>query len=605
VDEVQVGIAACADRERVQHDVARRIRVRVRAEGPTDRFLQRHRRGSRDCNTLAGQAPRRKTRRQRNGCRGVRRGADGTSAAAQDAASRDRLRPRKTVNALNGATVGAPESASPRCGTRPRPTVPIVRDSATRCANSSERLLAIAPRLMLETRRPGALLAPAPQTKNRGGYQAMRISRRAKRALTLVALGAVLTGMLVVSTKTYAEQAVPAAGDVIDRTNMHLYSDYLSPGLKWIIERGVKMRVRDYGKLQLAKPFLEATEQYAGQVKLSDDETYLINHVAGLPFPIIDDNDPKIAAKLIFNFNAAIAVDDLDLRNFDCDTGTVGKDGDPLHVERHFLIDHIRRLYWIERTEVDPKPVNPVNDDQVRYKEALYPIIEPFDLKGTGFTFNRYIDHERQDDSWLYLPQLRRVRRLSSAQRSDALFGQDTDQDSYAGYAGNPAWMTWKYLGTKTIMGSYHSEHLPVKWGEGSANFMHDDWWEPRKVWIVEGVSKLPQYAYSKRVIMIDQDTYRIPSTDMYDQAGELWKMWVNNYKFAKKAIPEAKYGFDWDVSFNPSISMIDFQLEHATHCSLPSSTFPGEQGWYINVGDQEGTTEEYFALSSIISAGR
>jgi len=31
------------------------------------------------------------------------------------------------------------------------------------------------------------------------------------------------------------------------------------------------------------------------------------------------------------------------------------------------------------------------------------------------------------------------VRRMSSAQRSDALFGQDADQDSYWGYSGHIA----------------------------------------------------------------------------------------------------------------------------------------------------------------------
>jgi hypothetical protein len=425
------------------------------------------------------------------------------------------------------------------------------------------------------------------------------------RSIKLIAISAAAATAFSAALPVHAEQAVPKAGTVIDRTNMHEYTEYLTPGLQWVVERAVKMRVRDYGKLLMPDPFLEATEKYSAQVKLAEDGTHILDHVAGMPFPLVDSNDPFIATKLIYNFNAAIAVDDLDLRNFDCDTGAVGKDGDPLHIERHFLIDHIRRLYYQERLEVDPKPLLPENSDGVRYKEALYPIIEPFDLKGTGFTSNRYADHTRQDDSWLYLPQLRRVRRLSSAQRSDALFGQDTDQDSYAGYAGNPSWMTWTYLGEKTIMGSMHSENLPVKWAEGSANFMHDDLWEPRKVWVVEGVSKLPQYAYSKRVINIDQDVYRIPTTDMYDNAGELWKMWVNNFKFAKKAIPEATYGFDWDVSYNPSISMIDFQLEHATHCALPSATFPGEQGWYINVGDKEGTTADYFALSAIIAAGR
>ena len=185
------------------------------------------------------------------------------------------------------------------------------------------------------------------------------------------------------------------------------------------------------------------------------------------------------------------------------------------------------------------------------------------------------------------------------------MFGQDTDQDSYAGYAGNVAWMDWKFLGEKTMLGGFHAQNLPVIWGEGSANFLHADRWEPRDVYVVEGVSKLPQYAYGKRVIFLDKESYRIPYTDIYDTAGELWKIWVNNYKYAGRPIPNAKYGFDYDVSYNPSISMVDMQLVHATHCSLPSNKFENEQGWYLNVGDEEGTTAEYFSLSNIIAAAR
>jgi hypothetical protein len=48
--------------------------------------------------------------------------------------------------------------------------------------------------------------------------------------------------------------------------------------------------------------------------------------------------------------------------------------------------------------------------------------------------------------------------------------------------------------------------------------------------------------------------------------------MWVNNYKFDKRPFPGAKYGFDWDVAYRPSITMIDMQLEHSTACALPSA---------------------------------
>src|SRR5947207_2254422 len=100
---------------------------------------------------------------------------------------------------------------------------------------------------------------------------------------------------------------------------------------------------------------------------------------------------------------------------------------------------------------VDPKPAPPAKDD-FRFKELLGPVTSPFDLKGLGGLTFRYRSANRQDETWLYMPTLRRVRRMSTAQRSDALFGQDTDPDSYWGYNGHIAWMDWKLLGVKKML---------------------------------------------------------------------------------------------------------------------------------------------------------
>ena len=137
-----------------------------------------------------------------------------------------------------------------------------------------------------------------------------------------------------------------------------------------------------------------------------------------------------------------------------------------------------------------PKPVLLPNTEGVRAKPSLHPILEPFDLKGVGLTGIRYLDPDRQDDTWLYLPTLRRVRRLSSAQRSDALFGQDTDVDSYGGYAGQIPWFTWKFLGDKKILGTFHAEKFPVEYCPGGGDFVYCDNWEKRDVWVVEGVAE-------------------------------------------------------------------------------------------------------------------
>jgi len=198
------------------------------------------------------------------------------------------------------------------------------------------------------------------------------------------------------------------------------------------------------------------------------------------------------------------------------------------------------------------------------------------------------------------------VRRLSSAQRSDALFGQDADIDSYGGYAGNPAWMDWRLVGTRRVLAPLHTRNFPAVWSRGAANFLFDDTWEMRDVYIVEGTSRIPDYAYSKRVLYIDRHSFVIPYTEMYDQKGVLWKAWVNQFNIGRKVFPGAVTAvYDYEQQFIPALSIFDMQLEHATRCLLPSPSVEGEEGWYFNFGPAEGTVEEAFTVSSIIASGR
>ena len=115
----------------------------------------------------------------------------------------------------------------------------------------------------------------------------------------------------------------------------------------------------------------------AGLESSGEDLRHLIDHVAGLPFPTVDPNDSQAGARHMFNFNAAIAVDDIDIRNFDCDTGSLGRDGKPVRIEKHFLIDHVRRLYFVERIYVDPKPLMP-NKKATRQERACYDWMEHY-----------------------------------------------------------------------------------------------------------------------------------------------------------------------------------------------------------------------------------
>jgi hypothetical protein len=395
-----------------------------------------------------------------------------------------------------------------------------------------------------------------------------------------------------------------APGDRISRENVEQVRDLISPGLEWCVRRGFPITVTEAKHVEWPKAYREATERYAPQVQLSADGLTVQHYVAGQPFPNLDPKDPQFAQKVMWNYEYGFVngLDDTDLRNFDADTGSIPPDG-PMTVERHFLLDHFRRLFWTGRLYVDPKPDKP-NPNGYRAQQGLYPILEPFDLKGVGALGNRYLDSRKQDDSWLYLPSLRRVRRLSSAQRSDALFGQDTDVDSFYGYAGHIAWMDWKYLGEREVLAVAHAEHFPVKWHD-KVDWAFDDVWEKRQVYVIEGTSKLPQYAYAKRVLFIDKETWSIPYSDIYDRSGELWKIWINDVSFRKSVPGSGAVVYEDEMPFAPAIVMVDMQLEHATKASLPSPRFAGEQGWYYHQGEKAGVTDDWFTVAALVAAGR
>src|SRR5205085_1898405 len=68
-------------------------------------------------------------------------------------------------------------------------------------------------------------------------------------------------------------------------------------------------------------------------------------------------------------------------------------------------------------------------------------------------------------------------------------------------------------------------QNFPQKRREGAPDFAFCDHWEMRDVDVVEGRSKLPQYAYGKRVLYIDKEGWVVAYSDCSDKRGELWKV--------------------------------------------------------------------------------
>jgi len=397
-------------------------------------------------------------------------------------------------------------------------------------------------------------------------------------------------------------------GDVITKANMDKIKDLVGPGIAWCVEHGMTMNIVPAKKVEWPRPYREATEAHRGQVHLSADGTRLENYVSGMPFPDVDVNDPEAANKIMWNYQYKPTItDDVLMRDFQVPSGPLTFTA-PMVPEREFVVGDLRRLYYNGRLFVDPKPDLP-NPQQVRYKEILSPIVTPFDMKGVGQLSIRYLSAARQDDTWLYIPAVRRARRMSTTQRSDSLFGQDTDADSYWGYSGHIAWSTWKLLGVKDVVAVMHREHFPAKRCPDGADFVYCDNWEKRRAYVIEGVSKLPQYAYSKRVLYIDTESWVVFASENYDRGGELWKLWLEFYSFRKQAPPPAKIVYADEMGF-VSGTMIDMQSNHATIIWIPGPDSPDPDTWYFNQGPKavspyaSGNVDEVFRVAHLIEAG-
>src|SRR4030095_3104217 len=114
---------------------------------------------------------------------------------------------------------------------------------------------------------------------------------------------------------------------------------------------------------------------------------------------------------------------------------------------------------------------------------------EPYDVRGTRFLQWRYDDARRADASWVYVPSLRRVRRVSAEVKSDSLLGTDYTLEDFYAFSGRVPAHEWKFLGWKTIVTQWNPKKYPhVKYGPISSISADDH--EVRKAAVVLDIPK-------------------------------------------------------------------------------------------------------------------
>lgn len=118
----------------------------------------------------------------------------------------------------------------------------------------------------------------------------------------------------------------------------------------------------------------------------------------------------------------------------------------------------------------------------------------PRDLKGTAMlTFTHKVG---SDDQWLYLPALKRVKRISSADKSGPFMGSE---------------FAYEDLSSQEVE-KYSYRYLQDEEIDGDLCF------------VVERIPVDKKSGYTRQVTWIDQVEYRLRRVDYYDRKGELLK---------------------------------------------------------------------------------
>ncbi|MCP4713990.1 MAG: DUF1329 domain-containing protein, partial [Deltaproteobacteria bacterium] len=308
---------------------------------------------------------------------------------------------------------------------------------------------------------------------------------------------------------------------------------------------GSYFHVVPYKQIIETKGMIAATKKYAPLVK-TDAGGKILNYadIAGMPFP-----QPKTGRELAYNMECNTRGDTYKIRWW-------APSIDPRHRTDRPADQIFEEMYFIHRTDVDPKPAFLKNPKGYHKGQFLHFILPP-EMHNSRMIVMKFIDETVDYSSYLYYSEFRRIKRLSQAERTNAIDGTDMiydDGNMWDGYLSHNE--SYDFKGKKELLTARNQDMKKVNRvaGQAQANGFE---MERCPLYVVEVKHKDPNYIYKKRVWYLDPETYMIQYQDLYDQLGRYWKLMMQPTGDVKTANGEMK-------SFSVSYQMHDMQRTHS-----------------------------------------
>jgi len=126
--------------------------------------------------------------------------------------------------------------------------------------------------------------------------------------------------------------------------------------------------------------------------------------------------------------------------------------------------------------------------------KSLLSFDNPKDIKGTAFLSHTH--SLTPDDQWLYLPALKRVKRISSANKSGPFVGSEYAYEDLA---------------------SQEVEKYTYKW-------LRDETVDRRDTFVVERYPQYEHSGYTRQIVWLDKEMYQPTKLEFYDRKDALLK---------------------------------------------------------------------------------
>lgn len=367
-------------------------------------------------------------------------------------------------------------------------------------------------------------------------------------------------------------------GTVITKQNWQQYKQFMAYGMQVFWAGTYHWKFPDDYQVVIgpthhypmgSREYIENTERYASQIRivnLPNGGHNLENYTAGLPFP--NPREPLKGWKVLVNDWFAYQPYEL------CGDRWAQWFQDRFgNVSNNTVLGAERRLAHISDAGQPLFEPRTPSADFVQYFEQTSP-------EQSRYTTILQIwprDLQRDIDTYVFVPALRRSLRLSTTARCSPVFGSDANYDDtrHGAFNGNITQFDATFVRDQKVLEAvdYDAEKTVVPTNQDY--FSSIVWfskpalskWEVRDTWMIDA-RKIPSmsagYCYGSRILYVDKEVNQAMWADLYDSNMKLWKVFYD----PQALVDTPGVGRVWTNNGWGEID--DVQNDHLTYVTLP-----------------------------------